>query len=289
MTNENEFKMSIGNKVTYGQAIQFRHILSNKFLSLDPLALSSGEHGCQQIRLSHGTGHHNEQVHLLPPYSSRSPGDAISYSDNFCIKFWKKKGLYVHMSDRLHVNKHTDRYSGGGGIDEQLSMLEVNASIRTTKWQCYPFLPYTHIDENKNYLLSGDLVRLFHKEGDAYLRTTQQSLNDVLSPQSSLLDINIPHNIEESKIVVGGGNRNMNILNACWEIQNLIYHKGGKIEWNKEYRLKHISSGRYLTVNNEDHSLDLTKQITDPNNMFVFIRDHNDRDVYIYIYIFNIE
>jgi hypothetical protein len=51
--NENEQRFHTGNKVLYGQTIQFRHLASGKFLTIDTRKLSL-EFGSCELKLSNG-------------------------------------------------------------------------------------------------------------------------------------------------------------------------------------------------------------------------------------------
>ena len=49
--NAYEFHINLGKKITYGQRIQFKHMFSNQYLTLNAKRISE-EHGCVTLVLS---------------------------------------------------------------------------------------------------------------------------------------------------------------------------------------------------------------------------------------------
>jgi hypothetical protein len=46
--NEYEFKINVGKKITYGQRIQFKHMFSEMYLTINTKKISH-EHGCVSV------------------------------------------------------------------------------------------------------------------------------------------------------------------------------------------------------------------------------------------------
>ena len=100
--NDYEFKMNIGKKIIYGQRIQFKHIFSGQYLTINNRKISH-EHGCVGVTLS--APNENSWFVLLPSERIKQPGQSISYLDNFYIQNYVKSRLdkpefFLHVNNR---------------------------------------------------------------------------------------------------------------------------------------------------------------------------------------------
>jgi inositol 1,4,5-triphosphate receptor type 3 len=55
------------------------------------------------------------------------------------------------------------------------------------------------------------------------------------------------------------------IVNALWKIEPCNKYEGGLLTWEKEYRLKHFVTGKYLCVKkfNDEYRLEFNDKDTD--------------------------
>lgn len=116
--NEFELQMNIGNKITYGQRIQFKHVISELYLTLNTKKISH-EHGCVQLSLT--PPNENSWFVLTPSEKIKTMGMAISYLDNFLIQNYiksllEKPRFFVHVNTRELLKVGSE------------AVLEVNAS-----------------------------------------------------------------------------------------------------------------------------------------------------------------
>eukprot|EP00825_Cyclidium_porcatum_P049844 TRINITY_DN8701_c0_g1_i1.p1 TRINITY_DN8701_c0_g1~~TRINITY_DN8701_c0_g1_i1.p1 ORF type:complete len:322 (-),score=36.21 TRINITY_DN8701_c0_g1_i1:165-1130(-) len=62
--------------------------------------------------------------------------------------------------------------------------------------------------------------------------------------------------------------------NALWKIEGQNFGKGGRIQWNNLYRLRHFPTGKYLSLcqleQNQGYRLELTSQAS-PSTLFKFV------------------
>jgi len=56
----------------------------------------------------------------------------------------------------------------------------------------------------------------------------------------------------QNKVFIERDLQRLQYTNSCWEIQKVQTFKGGPILMNDVCRLRHIGSGKYLAVSNED-------------------------------------
>jgi hypothetical protein len=170
--NEYEFKMNIGKKINYGQRIQFKHMFSGQYLTLNTRKISH-EHGCVGVTLS--APNENSWFILLPREKIKQPGQSVSYLDNFFIQNYVKSTLekpqfYVHVNNR-------DLLKVGN-----VSVCEVNASFEPSQFKARLFIDHKHLKYDKNHTESGDVVRLLHKEANGYLTTFENDVELGLPP-----------------------------------------------------------------------------------------------------------
>ena len=133
--NEYEFKMNLGKKIIYGQRIQFKHMFSGSYLTLNMRKISH-EHGCVGMTLS--APNENSWFILLPSERIKQPGQSVSYLDNFFMQNYVKSPLekpqfYVHVNSRelLKIGKEC--------------ICEVNASFEPTQFKARLFINHKHL------------------------------------------------------------------------------------------------------------------------------------------------
>ena len=297
--NEREFQMNLGRIIGYGESIQLKHIFSSKYISLDPINLSEGENGSHQIKLTDGTGALNEHICIVSPNKIGNTGEPISYEATFVLKIGSKNSnYYIHMSENSLVSSRGNFLGRDSEGDPTNSMLEVNASGNPSKFTMYKFSDYNCYlkRESQIFVKSGDIIRLKHIQSNGYLVSTPQNISTLLPRRPKLVNKHddlefgsaapdLGFEISLPKVLILNTD---NYLSTCWEIQELVYHKGGKIEWENCYKIKHIASGMFLTMTHGNNQLTLTADSKNPMNQFIFgqnIQDHNV-GTYIYIYIY---
>lgn len=60
--------------------------------------------------------------------------------------------------------------------------------------------------------------------------------------------IKLAPEVKFSKHEVKKGESSVLSTDSLWKIENEDQKKGGKIEWEKKYRIRHFDSGKYLGI-----------------------------------------
>ena len=78
----------------------------------------------------------------------------------------------------------------------------------------------------------------------------------------------------QNKVFIERDLQRLQYTNSCWEIQKVQTFKGGPILMNDVCRLRHIGSGKYLAVSNEDRrELTLKDNSDNTDTLFTIHRD----------------
>jgi hypothetical protein len=245
---EGEFKTNIqtyhdfkGKPVVYGSLIQLLHVNSQKYL-----VHKSGEDA---------TNASIEKENLkicLEDYGSEFSHFRIRPS----YQFQKSRSGIVKSGDKIYLEGHSPRLSkniclhmSGSTFfytiasESRYQVSEVNASLDSkTDWEIsiYSSVP----DSDAGVLEYGDCVWITHSE-----------------EESSLVG---RYNLVGGDIYL---NTNTYDSNGLWIIETKEYKSGGKVKVGNEFRLRHLSTGKYLGVVLGDSLIDL--QMSDRKNSLV--------------------
>ncbi|XP_072162212.1 ryanodine receptor isoform X2 [Bemisia tabaci] len=226
----------------YGNAILLRHQNSDMYLAC--LSTSSSN---DKLSFDVGLQEHSQgeacwwTVH--PASKQRSEGEKVRVGDDLIL-------VSVATERYLHTAKEND-----------LSV--VNASFHVTHWSVQPY--GTGISRMKyvGYVFGGDVLRFFHG-GDECLT--------------------IPSNWTETtgqNIVIYEGGSVMSQARSLWRLE-LARTKwaGAFINWYHPMRIRHLTTGRYLSVN-ENNELHLVgrDEATTATSTFCLRQEKDDQKV----------
>lgn len=136
-------------------------------------------------------------------------------------------------------------------ISKQIVKREANVGLEEV---CYWKINlYSNYEDYNQFLRSGDVIWLHNVELNASLliqrKTTDFKLNNQDFPSDSPYDETLyPVFLPEFKANSLGFSRN---TFGMWILESEEFDKGGFIQLGGKYRLKHLSSGRYLGVSRE--------------------------------------
>uniref|UniRef100_A0A182MMK6 Ryanodine receptor 3, brain n=1 Tax=Anopheles culicifacies TaxID=139723 RepID=A0A182MMK6_9DIPT len=226
----------------YGNAILLRHNNSDMYLAC--LSTSSSN---DKLSFDVGLQEHSQgeacwwTVH--PASKQRSEGEKVRVGDDLIL-------VSVATERYLHTTKEND-----------LSI--VNASFHVTHWSVQPY--GTGISRMKyvGYVFGGDVLRFFHG-GDECL-TIPSTWN--LDPGQN--------------IVVYEGGSVMSQARSLWRLE-LARTKwaGGFINWSHPMRIRHLTTGRYLGVNENNELILMSRdQATTSQTAFVLRLEKDDQKV----------
>jgi len=311
--NRYEQEYRLGNKLTYGQPIQLKHLFSDRYLSIKMNDVST-EPGSSVLYLGEST---DNAWFTLEPINSlnSSAGLVINYNDYFFIKSSNSKTpFYMHVMTPEGELKRQQSY-------------QLNASQESSVMKAKLFMGYDQRQMDKTFIQSGDCIRLKQVEKDIYL-TSQTKVVDVLLPEqpdflkgqirrmmlgTSKIErskggldaqdvvkeeltykkndvgfelavicddyINKLKGNAHEKVYLEGNNNVLKFTNSCWEIQRTSPLSGGNIVIDELVRIKHIGTSKYLSLGLKDPA-DTEESFflqTDPNNLqtLFFIRSKN--------------
>uniref|UniRef100_A0A182IRU9 Uncharacterized protein n=1 Tax=Anopheles atroparvus TaxID=41427 RepID=A0A182IRU9_ANOAO len=226
----------------YGNAILLRHNNSDMYLAC--LSTSSSN---DKLSFDVGLQEHSQgeacwwTVH--PASKQRSEGEKVRVGDDLIL-------VSVATERYLHTTKEND-----------LSI--VNASFHVTHWSVQPY--GTGISRMKyvGYVFGGDVLRFFHG-GDECLTI----------PSTWSVDAG-------QNIVVYEGGSVMSQARSLWRLE-LARTKwaGGFINWSHPMRIRHLTTGRYLGVNDNNELILMTRdQATTSQTAFVLRLEKDDQKV----------
>ncbi|XP_063919785.1 ryanodine receptor isoform X1 [Zophobas morio] len=224
----------------YGNAILLRHQNSDMYLAC--LSTSSSN---DKLAFDVGLQEHSQGEAcwwtVHPASKQRSEGEKVRVGDDLIL-------VSVATERYLHTTK-----------ENEVSI--VNASFHVTHWSVQPY--GTGISRMKyvGYVFGGDVLRFFHG-GDECLTI----------PSTWSLD---------SNIVIYEGGSVMSQARSLWRLE-LARTKwaGGFINWSHPMRIRHITTGRYLGVN-EHNELYLVsrEEATTATTAFCLRQEKDDQKV----------
>ena len=75
----------------------------------------------------------------------------------------------------------------------------------------------------------------------------------------------------------------MHFTNSCWEIQRVNALRGGNLILDEVYRMKHLGTGKYLTVAEDKQELVLLNNANSLSTLFIFRSDMNTKKAVKYL------
>ncbi|XP_074091124.1 ryanodine receptor 3 isoform X9 [Macrotis lagotis] len=199
----------------YGHAILLRHSFSRMYLTCLTTSRSQTDKLAFDVGLrEHATGEACWWT-IHPASKQRSEGEKVRIGDDLILVSVSSE-RYLHLS-----------ISNGN--------IQVDASFMQTLWNVHPTCSGSSIEEG--YLLGGHVVRFFHGH-DECLTTLSTDQNDS----------------QHRRIFYetgGAGSR----ARSLWRVEPLrISWSGSNIRWGQAFRLRHITTGHYLALT-EDQGL----------------------------------
>ncbi|OQS02173.1 Inositol 1,4,5trisphosphate receptor type 2 [Thraustotheca clavata] len=216
-----------GQLVVYGQTIQLQHVISGKFLTAKAKTLADVDKSSMKITLQeHGST--KCYFTFLPRYKTRSVGSTVVYQDSVCLVQAKYTNHFVHLSASTYPQ-------------DTLWRKEINMNYKESILQ---IIKYSEsIPATVRTLQVGNLYRLFHLEGQAYVSMSANPHSDK-SPylRQILPDTNytVPVNFT---------------LKSLFVLERLDAKEGGPVvNFDEIYRFRHLATGKYLALANTTRS-----------------------------------
>ncbi|KAG2392802.1 hypothetical protein C9374_011527 [Naegleria lovaniensis] len=213
--NKIEAQRELGKVVTYGARIQLLHLETQEYLTV---LRTNAELEKACIGLSLASSGSRTFFQILPHFKFRAENEPVRLSDKI-ILFNEKSKHTLHCSQLVYNKPVVNR--------DNRNEVNATASNSSNVWRINLFSPYSaHL--SKTLLKIGDVIRLFHKDAEGYIFQHHEHIK-LFTDKSALSSIC-----------------------SLFEIENSDRFRGGFARYSVPFRLKHLPTGCYLTVQKTD-------------------------------------
>uniref|UniRef100_A0A8C2U1P0 Ryanodine receptor 2 n=1 Tax=Coturnix japonica TaxID=93934 RepID=A0A8C2U1P0_COTJA len=205
----------------YGHAILLRHSYSGMYLCCLSTSRSSMDKLAFDVGLQEDTTGEACWWTIHPASKQRSEGEKVRVGDDLILVSVSSE-RYLHLS-----------YGNGS--------LHVDAAFQQTLWSVAPISSGSEFAQG--YLIGGDVLRLLHGHMDECLTVPSGE-----------------HGEEQRRTVHYEGGAVSIHARSLWRLETLrVAWSGSHIRWGQPFRLRHITTGKYLSLL-DDKSLLLTEK-----------------------------
>nr|XP_055030657.1 ryanodine receptor 1b isoform X5 [Misgurnus anguillicaudatus] len=197
----------------YGHAILLRHSHSGMYLSCLTTSRSLTDKLAFDVGLQEDSTGEACWWTIHPASKQRSEGEKVRVGDDLILVSVSSE-RYLHLS-----------YASGD--------LMVDASFMQTLWNMNPILSGCELAEG--YLTGGHVLRLFHGHMDECLAISTPDQGE-----------------EQRKIAQYEGGAVCSQARSLWRLEPLrIGWSGSHMKWGQPFRIRHITTGRYVCLDEE--------------------------------------
>ncbi|XP_062980409.1 ryanodine receptor 2 isoform X3 [Elgaria multicarinata webbii] len=205
----------------YGHAILLRHSYSGMYLCCLSTSRTSMDKLAFDVGLQENTTGEACWWTIHPASKQRSEGEKVRVGDDLILVSVSSE-RYLHLS-----------YGNGS--------LRVDAAFQQTLWSVAPISSGSEVAQG--YLIGGDVLRLLHGHMDECLTVPSGE-----------------HGEEQRRTVHYEGGAVSVHARSLWRLETLrVAWSGSHIRWGQPFRLRHITTGKYLSLM-DDKSLLLTEK-----------------------------
>ncbi|CAK4925818.1 unnamed protein product [Aphanomyces euteiches] len=211
-----------GQVVQYGQTIQLQHVRSGKFVASRIKTLADVDKTCMKLSLQE-EGSTKCWFTFLPRYKTRSLGSSVMFNDAVCISRAKYTRHFLHLSQMPFPRDQHCR--------KEVNMNAKETIVKVVKYaKSFP-------DPGRS-LQAGKVYRLFHLEGQGYVTMSSNPFAASKAPYLRQIAPDLPYNATENFT-----------LKSLFVLENTNAMQGGQVvNFDQTYRLRHLATGRYLTL-----------------------------------------
>ncbi|XP_047465590.1 ryanodine receptor 2 isoform X3 [Mugil cephalus] len=200
----------------YGHAVLLRHSYSGMYLCCLSTSRSSTDKLAFDVGLQEDTTGEACWWTIHPASKQRSEGEKVRVGDDLILVSVSSE-RYLHLS-----------YGNGS--------LHVDAAFQQTLWSVAPICSGSEVAQG--FLIGGDVLRLLHGHMDECLTVPSGE-----------------HGDDQRRTVHYEGGPVSSHARSLWRLETLrVLWSGSHIRWGQPFRLRHVTTGKYLSLI-EDKSL----------------------------------
>ncbi|XP_041105563.1 ryanodine receptor 2-like [Polyodon spathula] len=209
----------------YGHAVLLRHSYSGMYLCCLSTSRSSTDKLAFDVGLQEDTTGEPCWWTIHPASKQRSEGEKVRAGDDLILVSVSSE-RYLHLS-----------YGNGS--------LHVDAAFQQTLWSVAPICSGSEVAQG--YLIGGDVLRLLHGHMDECLTVPSGE-----------------HGEEQRRTVHYEGGAVSIHARSLWRLETLRVAWGGShIRWGQPFRLRHVTTGKYLSLLDDKSLLLMDKEKAD--------------------------
>lgn len=284
LETQNKYKES---PVNYGQVIQFLHVISNKFLSIK-FEEAEEEKENYKIALCEGSSDFSF-FKIMPCYKYQKESEGkIYFNEPIYIAHafpYVNKLLFLHskpmfiVKERITIKLLPSNSRSNESKSTKQKKSEINASFESpSKFRIKEFSIFK--EENKEKLSYGDVIWIKSLEFDSTISAIAIEQNNeyikISLPSEFIITLMKIYATDEINKYVGN-------KNSLWLIEHVDFINGGLVETDHFFRIKHLSTGFFLSavIENENRFQFILDNKKANNGIFCFKKTDNNSDNYI--------
>ncbi|XP_075412509.1 ryanodine receptor 2 [Tenrec ecaudatus] len=223
----------------YGHAILLRHSYSGMYLCCLSTSRSSTDKLAFDVGLQENTTGEACWWTIHPASKQRSEGEKVRVGDDLILVSVSSE-RYLHLS-----------YGN--------SSLHVDAAFQQTLWSVAPISSGS--EAAQGYLIGGDVLRLLHGHMDECLTVPAGD-----------------HGEEQRRNVHYEGGAVSVYARSLWRLETLrVAWSGSHIRWGQPFRLRHVTTGKYLSLLEDQNLLLMDKEKADVKSTAFTFRSSKEK------------
>ncbi|XP_045393232.1 ryanodine receptor 2 isoform X1 [Lemur catta] len=223
----------------YGHAILLRHSYSGMYLCCLSTSRSSTDKLAFDVGLQEDTTGEACWWTIHPASKQRSEGEKVRVGDDLILVSVSSE-RYLHLS-----------YGNGS--------LHVDAAFQQTLWSVAPISSGS--EAAQGYLIGGDVLRLLHGHMDECLTVPSGE-----------------HGEEQRRTVHFEGGAISIHARSLWRLETLrVAWSGSHIRWGQPFRLRHVTTGKYLSLMEDKNLLLMDKEKADVKSTAFTFRSSKEK------------
>ncbi|TRY59413.1 hypothetical protein DNTS_004316 [Danionella cerebrum] len=223
----------------YGHAVLLRHSYSGMYLCCLSTARSSTDKLAFDVGLQDDATGEACWWTIHPASKQRSEGEKVRVGD-----------------DLILVSVSSERYLH---LSYGVSSLQVDAAFQQTLWSVVPICSGSQVAQG--FLIGGDVLRLLHGHMDECLTVPSGE-----------------HGEEQRRSVHYEGGAVSIHARSLWRLETLrVAWSGSHIRWGQPFRLRHVTTGKYLSMMEDQGLLLMDKEKADVKSTAFCLRSSKEK------------